>query len=41
VLVNPHVACNSTESGENMPRIAYAALEAFLKWEKLQAVNAV
>src|SRR4030042_875936 len=31
VLVTPHLAYNSKEAGENMLRIAYATLEAFLK----------
>jgi len=41
VLVTPHIAYNSKEAGENMLRIAYATLEAFLKGEKLHVVNAV
>jgi phosphoglycerate dehydrogenase-like enzyme len=40
VLVTPHIAYNSKEAGENMLRIAYATLEAFLKGEKLHVVNA-
>lgn len=40
VLVTPHVAYNSKEAGENMLRIAYATLDAFLKGEKLHVVNA-
>jgi phosphoglycerate dehydrogenase-like enzyme len=39
VLVTPHIAYNSKEAGENMLRIAYATLEAFLKGEKLHVVN--
>jgi len=39
VLVTPHIAYNSREAGENMLRIAYATLEAFLKGEKLHVVN--
>jgi D-3-phosphoglycerate dehydrogenase len=40
VLVTPHIAYNSKEAGENMLRIAYATLDAFLKGEKLHVVNA-
>ena len=40
VLVTPHIAYNSTEAGENMLRIAYATLDAFLRGEKLHVVNA-
>ena len=39
VLVTPHIAYNSKEAGENMLRIAYATLDAFLKGEKLHVVN--
>jgi phosphoglycerate dehydrogenase-like enzyme len=39
VLVTPHIGYNSKEAGENMLRIAYATLEAFLKGEKLHVVN--
>jgi len=39
VLVTPHIAYNSKEAGQNMLRIAYATLEAFLKGEKLHVVN--
>lgn len=39
VLLTPHIAYNSKEAGENMLRIAYATLEAFLKGEKLHVVN--
>jgi phosphoglycerate dehydrogenase-like enzyme len=39
VVVTPHIAYNSKEAGENMLRIAYATLEAFLKGEKLHVVN--
>ena len=39
VLVTPHIAYNSKEAGENMLRIAYATLEAFLRGEKLHVVN--
>jgi phosphoglycerate dehydrogenase-like enzyme len=39
VLVTPHIAYNSKEAGENMLRIAYANLDAFLKGEKLHVVN--
>jgi phosphoglycerate dehydrogenase-like enzyme len=39
VLVTPHIAYNSKEAGENMLRIAYATLFAFLKGEKLHVVN--
>lgn len=41
VLVTPHIAYNSKEAGQNMLRIAYATLEAFLKGEKLHVVNSV
>jgi D-3-phosphoglycerate dehydrogenase len=40
VVATPHIAYNSKEAGENMLRIAYATLEAFLKGEKLHVVNA-
>ncbi len=40
VLVTPHIAYNSKEAGENMLRIAYATLFAFLKGEQLHVVNA-
>ena len=40
VLVTPHIAYNSKEAGENMLRIAYATLDAFLRGEKLHVVNA-
>lgn len=40
VLATPHIAYNSKEAGENMLRIAYATLDAFLKGEKLHVVNA-
>ncbi len=40
VLVTPHIAYNSKEAGENMLRIAYATLFAFLKGEKLHVVSA-
>jgi len=39
VLVTPHIGYNSKEAGQNMLRIAYATLEAFLKGEKLHVVN--
>jgi D-3-phosphoglycerate dehydrogenase len=39
VLVTPHIGYNSKEAGENMLRIAYATLDAFLKGEKLHVVN--
>jgi D-3-phosphoglycerate dehydrogenase len=39
VVVTPHIAYNSKEAGENMLRIAYATLEAFLKGKKLHVVN--
>ena len=39
VLVTPHIGYNSKEAGENMLRIAYATLFAFLKGEKLHVVN--
>ena len=38
-LITPHIAYNSKEAGQNMLRIAYATLEAFLKGEKLHVVN--
>ncbi len=41
VLVTPHIAYNSKEAGENMLRIAYATLEAFLRGERLHVVNSV
>lgn len=41
VLVTPHIGYNSKEAGQNMLRIAYATLEAFLKGEKLHVVNPV
>ncbi len=41
VLATPHIAYNSKEAGQNMLRIAYATLEAFLKGEKLHVVNSV
>jgi phosphoglycerate dehydrogenase-like enzyme len=41
VLVTPHIAYNSKEAGQNMLRIAYATLEAFLKGEKLHVVNSL
>lgn len=41
VLVTPHVGYNSKEAGQNMLRIAYATLEAFLRREKLHVVNSV
>jgi phosphoglycerate dehydrogenase-like enzyme len=41
VLVTPHIAYNSKEAGENMLRIAYATLDAFLRGEKLHVVNAM
>lgn len=41
VLSTPHIAYNSKEAGQNMLRIAYATLEAFLKGEKLHVVNPV
>ena len=40
VLATPHIAYNSKEAGENMLRIAYATLNAFLRGEKLHVVNA-
>jgi glycerate dehydrogenase len=40
VLVTPHIAYNSKEAGENMLRIAYATLDAFLKGEQLHVVTA-
>jgi phosphoglycerate dehydrogenase-like enzyme len=40
LLVTPHIAYNSKEAGENMLRIAYATLDAFLRGEKLHVVNA-
>lgn len=39
VLVTPHIGYNSKEAGENMLRIAYATLFAFLKGEQLHVVN--
>jgi len=39
VLVTPHIGYNSKEAGQNMLRIAYATLDAFLKGEKLHVVN--
>jgi phosphoglycerate dehydrogenase-like enzyme len=39
VLCTPHIGYNSKEAGENMLRIAYATLFAFLKGEKLHVVN--
>jgi D-3-phosphoglycerate dehydrogenase len=39
VLATPHIGYNSKEAGENMLRIAYATLDAFLKGEKLHVVN--
>jgi glycerate dehydrogenase len=39
VLSTPHIGYNSKEAGENMLRIAYATLFAFLKGEKLHVVN--
>ncbi len=41
VLVTPHIGYNSKEAGQNMLRIAYATLDAFLKGEKLHVVNPV
>lgn len=41
VLVTPHIGYNSREAGENMLRIAYATLFAYLKGEKLHVVNPV
>jgi phosphoglycerate dehydrogenase-like enzyme len=41
VLVTPHIAYNSKEAGQNMLRIAYATLEAFLRGGKLHVVNSV
>jgi phosphoglycerate dehydrogenase-like enzyme len=40
VLVTPHIAYNSKEAGENMLRIAYATLDAFLRGETLHVVTA-
>jgi phosphoglycerate dehydrogenase-like enzyme len=39
VLVTPHIAYNSKEAGENMLRIAYATLFAFMRGERLHVVN--
>ena len=39
VLATPHIGYNSKEAGENMLRIAYATLDAFLKGERLHVVN--
>lgn len=36
----PHIARNSKEGGENVLRIAYATLDAFLKGEKPHVVEA-
>jgi D-3-phosphoglycerate dehydrogenase len=39
VLATPHIGYNSREAGQNMLRIAYATLDAFLKGERLHVVN--
>jgi phosphoglycerate dehydrogenase-like enzyme len=40
VLLMRHIARNSKEEGENVLRVAYATIDAFLKGEKLHAVKA-
>jgi len=41
VLITPHIGFNSKDAAQNMLRIAYTTLEAFLQGEKLHVLNPV